>query len=88
MGEDVQRRDLHQRRQAQGRPRIVGENQETGTEGAQSTQRHAVDDRCHGVLAHAKMKIAAVIAARLEVAGAVKSETRLSRRRQVGGTAH
>ncbi len=48
-------------------------------------QRHAVDDRAHAMLAHAEVEVAAVIAARLERAGAV--DERLGRGREIGRSA-
>ena len=87
MGEDEDRRQLHQRRQPDRRPGIVAEDEEGRAERPQLGQRHAVDDRRHGMLADAEMEIAAAGAAGLEVAGAGELQRRLVRRAEVGRAA-
>ncbi len=42
-----------------GGPHVIAEDEEGRTVGAQIRQRHAVDDRAHGVFANAEMEIAA-----------------------------
>ena len=66
---------------------VVGEDQEGRTEGADAAERHAVDDRAHGVLADAEMHVAAARRAGLEIARAVEGEARLGRGREVGRAA-
>ena len=87
VGEDENGRQLHQRGQPDGRPRIVAEDEEGRAEGPQLGQRQAVDDRRHGVLADAEMEIAAAGTAGLEVARAGELQRRLVRRAEVGRAA-
>ena len=62
--EDVDHRQFHQRAQADGRAHVVAEDQEARAVGPQLRERHAVDDRSHGVLADAEVEIAAAVVGR------------------------
>ena len=68
VGVDEDDRQLHHRRQTNRRPHVVGEDEERRAVRAQTRQRHAVDDRAHGVLANAEVEVAAAVIALLEVA--------------------
>ena len=68
--EDEDRGQFHERRQADGGPRIVAEDEEGRAECPELRQRQAVDDRHHGVLADAEMQVPAAGRLRLEVSGA------------------
>ena len=85
--EDVDDRDLHERRQADRHPAVVAEDQEAGAERPHLDQRHAVHDGPHGVLADAEVEVAAAVAAGLEIAGPFEGHVGLGRRGQVGGAA-
>ena len=56
--EHVDDRQLHQRPEPDRRLHVVAEDQEARAEGADLGQREAVDDRAHGVLAHAEVQVA------------------------------
>ncbi len=59
VGEDPDARRLHQRRQANGRPHVVGEHQERRPVGAEpAVDGHAVDDRRHPVLPDSEVDVA------------------------------
>ena len=79
VGEYPDRRQFHQRREPNGRARIIAEDEERGAEGAQLRYRHPVDRRGHRVLANAEVQIPAAARARLEVAGALEGQDRLVR---------
>ena len=81
VGEDVEHRQAHDGGHADRRPHVIGKDEEGGAEGAQSGQRHAVDDRAHGMLADAEVEISGVVACGLEIAAAV--DEREGRRGQV-----
>src|SRR5271166_2642700 len=87
VGEDVHDPDLHQRREPERRPAIVGEDEEGGTRGNDpSMHRHAVAGRRHAMLADAPVDVAAG-----EILGGdLRSRCDLGvvRRRQVGRTGH
>ena len=82
--EDVDDRQFHDRRQPDRRPAVVAEDEERRAVGPHLGQRHAVEDRAHGVLADAEVEVAAAVVAGLEIAGAVEGQQRLGRRGQVG----
>ena len=74
---DEDRRELTQRRQANGRPHVVGEAEERGDEGPHpAVVRHAVGDRRHGVLAHAVVDVVAGSGLAVEVARALELRLR------------
>ncbi len=79
---DPDRRQLHQRRQADGAAHVIGERQEGGAEGAEAVQSEAVDDRAHPVLADAEAEVATRVLALLDVAAVV--DVRVRRGREVG----
>ncbi len=86
VGEDVDDRRFHQRRQANGRPHVVGEDQERAAIGTHAAvQGHAVEDAAHGVFAHAEANVAAGEVAPPQVAGPL--QVGLVRWRQVARTA-
>ena len=85
VGEDVDHRQLHQRREADRRPRVVGEGQVGRPERAQLGERQAVGDRRRLVLADAVVELAAVVGAGLEVDRAVDAEADRGRVGEVGG---
>ena len=87
MGEDEDRRQLHQRGQPDGRPRIVAEDEERRAERPQLRQRKPVDDRRHGVLANAEMQIPAAGVVGLEIAGAGEFERGPVRGPEIGRAA-
>ena len=69
VGEDVDRRDAHEGRQANGRPHVVREHEERAGVGAQApVERHPVQRGGHGVFAHAEVQVAA----RVVVGGVVR----------------
>ncbi len=86
VGEDVDDRRFHQRRQANGRPHVVGEDQERAAIGTHAAvQGHAVEDAAHGVFAHAEANVAAGEVTPPQVAGPL--QVGLVRRRQVARAA-
>ena len=74
VGEHKDRGQLHQRRQPNGRPCIVTEDEESGAEGPQFRQREPIDRGRHRVLADAEMQVPAARSARLEVSGALERQ--------------
>ena len=79
--EDVDDVQAHQRRQADRRTHVVGEDQEGRAVGDEAAVRgQAVDDRAHRVLAHAEVKVAAGVAP----AAAVGAFAVLARQRAAG----
>ena len=70
MGEYEDGGQFHQRRESNGGPRIVAEDEESGAEGAQLGQCKPIDGGGHGVLADAEMQVLAAAIAGLEVARA------------------
>ena len=64
VGEDVQDRDLHQRRQPDRAACVVGEDQEPGPVRPELGERHAVGDRGRRVLPHAEVEVASRVVAR------------------------
>ena len=76
MGENENRRQFHERREPNGRPCVVAEDEERRSKGTQLRERQAVDDRRHRVLADAEMNIAAFGRARLEFPGTGEFERR------------
>ena len=85
VGEDVDHRQLHQRREADRRPGVVGEGEVGRPERPQLGEREAVADRRRLVLADAEVELAAVVGAGLEVLGAVEVEPHRGRVGEVGG---
>ena len=85
--EDVDGRHLHQRREADRRAAVVGEDEERGRVAAEGRVEggEAVDDRGHAELAHAEVDVAPVERAGADVAEPL--EDRLVRRPQVGAAA-
>ena len=76
----VDRRDVHQRRDAHRRAHVVAEDQERAAEGAgRAVQHDAVDDRAHRVLADAEVQHAAVAVARPFVGRPLGRDERLRR---------
>ena len=61
VGEDEQRRELHQRREPDRRPRVVAEDEEGRAEGPQLRERHAVHRGRHRVLADAEVQVLAAV---------------------------
>ncbi len=60
VGEDVDRRQPHQGGEPDRRAHVVREDQEGPAVGAEAPrQRQAIQDRAHGVLAHAEVEVAA-----------------------------
>ena len=58
VGKDKESPQLHQRRQTNRRAHVITEDQESPAVGDESPiQRHAVDHRPHGVLAHSEVDI-------------------------------
>src|SRR3989442_7045551 len=57
--EDVDRRDLHERAQADGGPGVIAEDQEAGAEAADLRERQSVHHRPHRVLPNAEVHVAA-----------------------------
>src|SRR5262244_2253815 len=72
-------RQLHQRRQPDGRPRIVAEDEERRPEHAKLRERKTVDDRRHRVLADPEMQVLAVRRLGLKAARALVGERGLVR---------
>src|ERR1700682_2371257 len=79
--------NLHDRSQTHGRSRVIAEDQEAGTEWSNLAERKPVQNRAHGVLAYAEVKISAVVASSFEIARAIECKTRLSGGRQVSRAA-
>ncbi len=77
----VDHRQAHHRGQADRAPRVVGEDEEAGGEGAQTRQRHAADGGAHRVLADAEVEVAAGSRRGLEGAREVEGECGLRGRR-------
>ena len=67
VGEDVDHRELHQRREPDGGLRVVGEGEVGGPQGPQLGQREAVGDRRGLVLPDPEVELAAQALPRLEV---------------------
>ena len=92
---DVDRRDVHQRRDAHRRAHVVAEDEERAAEGpSRAVQDDAVDDRAHRVLADAEVQHPAVRVAGPLVSGPLGGDERLRaldgrqvRLGEVGGTA-
>ena len=64
VGHHVDDAELHERRQPDRRPAIVGEGEEGAAEGDDpAVERHAVHHRAHGVLAHPVIEVAAAVVA-------------------------
>src|SRR5579875_202962 len=69
VGKDVDDVQLHQRRQSNRRPAVVGEHHEARTiRDKTAVQRDTVQDRAHPVLTYAEMQVAAAPVAALETA--------------------
>ena len=88
VGEDPDRGNFHEGREADRHLHVVAEDQEGRAVGADFRQHHAVDDRAHRVLANAKVEVARVVMARFKIARAVEGEPRLRRGIQIGRAAH
>ena len=88
VGEDPDRRNLHDGREADRHLHIVAEDEESRAVGSEFRQRHAVHDCAHGVLANAEMEVARVVMIGLEITRAVEGEPRFRRRIQISGAAH
>ena len=65
VGEDPDRRNFHDGREADRHLHVVAEDEEGRTVGAKLRQHHAIDDRAHGVLANAEVEVARVVIVRL-----------------------
>ncbi len=88
VGEDVDHRQLHQRREADRRARVVGEDEVGRPRRAQLREREPVRDRGRLVLADPVVEVAPAAVARLEVAGAVELQPHRGRVGEVGRAAH
>ena len=65
VGEDVDRRDAHQGRQADGRAHVIREHEERAAVGTQAAmERHPVERGGHGVFAHPEVQVAAFVITR------------------------
>ena len=64
VGHHIDDAELHERRQPDRRPAVVGKGEEGTAEGDDAAvERHAVHHRAHGVLAHAEIEVAAAVVA-------------------------
>ncbi len=86
MGEDIDGRHVHDRAQPQRGLQVVAENEIGGAVGTKLGEREPVENRRHGVLADAEVKIAAAILVGFEISGSLEGEAGFGRRREVGGT--
>src|SRR4029453_7614043 len=87
VGEDVDDRQLHQRREPQGAALEVGEDQEPRLIGPDLAERQPVRDCASGVFAYAEVQVPTRPVVWLEVTGTLEGETRLVGWREIGGTA-
>ena len=85
--EDVDDRQLHQRAQPNRRLHVIGEDEEARAVSANLGQRQPVQDRAHGMLANAEMKIAAARGVSFQIARSLECEACLGRRSEVGRAA-
>ena len=67
VSKDENRVGVHQRRETQRRPQVIGKDKERGAVRNQSAQGHAVHDGAHGVFADAKVEVAPAEIAGLEI---------------------
>src|SRR5690242_2408959 len=74
MGEDVNDRQFHQCTQTHSAARIVTEDEESRSVRPHFHQAQPVQDRRHRMLADTEVKIAAIAAAGLKIAGAIEGE--------------
>ncbi len=87
MGEDEDDRQFHQGTQANCRLHVVGEDKEARAEGADLRQGQPVQDRAHGVFAHAEMHVARPRAIGFDITGALEGQPSLGRWREIRRTA-
>lgn len=81
MREDEDGMNLHQRRQTQGRPEVIREDEERRAIRDKPAQRHPIEDCAHTVFAHSKVEIACAIISLAKVSLAF--DQRIRRRSQV-----
>src|SRR5215467_6456166 len=81
VSEDVGRRQVHQRREAQRRTQKVREDHEARTVSSNFRKSHAVEARSHNVFAYAEVEIAAAVTALLKIAAV--GDAGLGRRSEV-----
>ena len=87
VGEHVDRREMRERRQPDGRTHVVGEDEEgAAVREHPAVGGQAVQDASHRVLAHSEVQVAATVRSGLEVA--VAREIGVVRRSEVGRAAH
>src|SRR5439155_26523061 len=75
--------NLHQRSESHRRFHVIGEVEERTSESPDFRDRHAIQRRCHSVLAITEMDIAPAVAIRLEIACVFKLQPVSIRERMV-----
>ena len=87
MGEDVDDRDLHERRQTDCRLGVIAEDQEAGSVRPYFGKRQSVKHGAHRMLTDAEVEVPAAVRSGCEIPRPVERDPRLGRWRQIRRTA-